>query len=81
MTHDRTIISQQIRLITKLIETDHKYYASVPALLDHAAKYHTPDLYMRIHDDLTTCSQTWNDPERLHNYVKVFLEILKNTTK
>ena len=47
MTQDRTILTQQIRLITKLLETDHKYYASVPALLDHAAKYHTPDLYMR----------------------------------
>ena len=77
MKQDRRILSQQIRLITQLLETDHKYYASVPALLGHAAKYHTLDLYMRIHDDLTTYSQTWNDPERTFNYVKVFLDSQK----
>ena len=43
MTQDGIILSQQIRLVTQLLETDHKYYASVPALLGHAAKYHSPD--------------------------------------
>ena len=81
MTHDRTILSQQIRLVSQLLETDHKYYASVPALLGHTAKYHTPDLYTIIQDDLPTYSQTWNDPERTFNYVKVFLEILKKYYK
>ena len=81
MMQDRAILTQQIRLITKLLETDHKYYASVPALLGHAAKYHTPDLYMRIHDDLTAYSQAWHDPERSYNYVKPFLEILKKHYK
>jgi len=45
MTQERPILTQQIRLITKLLKTDHKYYASVPALLGHAAKYHTPEIH------------------------------------
>ena len=57
MMQDRAILTQQIRMITRLLETDHKYYASVPAILGHAAKYHTPDLYIRIQDDLTIYSQ------------------------
>ena len=81
LTQDRHILSQQIRLVNQLLETDHRYYASVPALLGHAAKYHSPDLYMRIHDELNTFSQTWNDPDRTFNYVKVFLGILKKYYK
>ena len=52
LTQDRHILSQQIKLITQLIETDKRYYARVPAFLGHTAKYHSPDMYMRIHDEV-----------------------------
>ena len=81
LTQDRHILSQQIKLITQLIETDKKYYVSVPALLGHAAKYHSPDLYMRIHDKLDMYAQSWNDPDHTLNYVSVFLNILKKYYK
>ena len=74
-------MSLQIRFITQLLETDKKYYASIPTLLGHAAKYYSPDMYMRINDELESTAQAWQDPEHMLNYVKVFLEILKKYYK
>ena len=74
LTQDRHILSQQIRLITQLLETDKTYYASVLALLGH-------DLYMRIHDELDRTTQSCNDPDRTLNYVTTFLQILKKYYK
>ena len=76
MIHDKQILSKQIKLITQLLETDKRYYASVPSLLAHAAKYHSPDMYLRMHDDIQAIAHRWNDPEHLQNYVPAFLDIL-----
>ena len=73
MAADKTILSTQIKLITQLLETDKKYYASIPTLLAHAAKYYSSDIYMKIHDELEATAHAWHDPEHILNYVQVFI--------
>ena len=77
MIQDKHILTKQIKLVTQLLETDKRYYTSVPSLLAHAAKYHSPDMYLRMHDELQEVAHRWNDPEHLQNYVPFFLELLK----